>query len=301
MKRARPGFHAGPETASGRIVSAHGRQYVVETESGLRLGCFPRGKRSELAVGDLVHFEQINAEQGVIVDRLPRTSLLHRSDAYREKLIAANVTQVVIVVATQPQFSAELVTRCLIGAESQGLEGLIVLNKCDLGAELPAARARIAPFARLGIPVIELSAQINPDALMPRLVGHRSILVGQSGMGKSTLINALVPGADTPTREISTALGSGKHTTTHATYYALPSGGALIDSPGLQEFGLRHLDPEQLANAFVEFRPHLGHCRFRDCRHQSEPDCAIRTAVGAGMIDPDRLATFGRLLQESKK
>jgi len=280
----------------GRVVAAHGRQYVVELADGRRLPCFPRGKKSEVACGDQVDIKQTSEDQGVIDAIQPRRSLLYRSNDIRQKLIAANVDQLVIVVATEPGFSDELVTRALLAAESEEIEPLIVLNKCDLSAALPEARRRVAIFAGLGYRIVELSAREHAEDLRPHLHGRTSVLVGQSGMGKSTLVNALIPEARAATREISQALDSGKHTTTHATLYHLDADSHLIDSPGLQEFGLGHLDRQEIEYAFREFRPFLGECRFRDCRHNREPDCALNAAVDAGKIDKTRFAAYHRIM-----
>ena len=171
-----------------------------------------------------------------------------------------------------------------------------MLNKCDLADKLPAARQRLATLAGLGYPILELSALNHAEDLRPWLAGKTSVLVGQSGMGKSTLVNALIPEANAATREISQALDSGKHTTTHATLYHLDGNSDLIDSPGLQEFGLGHLDRQEIEIAFREFRPYLGQCRFRDCRHDREPGCALRAAVEAGTIDPGRFASYHRIV-----
>ncbi len=285
----------------GTVVAAHGRHYLIELADGSTLPCFPRGKKSELACGDRVQLERSGEAQGVIDTILPRSSLLYRSNEFRQKLIAANVTLVVIVVATEPSFSDELVTRCLIAAESQDIEALIVLNKCDLIERLPDAEAALSPFTRLGYSILHLSALGEVDALRTQLAGQTSVLVGQSGMGKSTLVNALVPTAGARTREISEALDSGRHTTTHATLYRLPDGAALIDSPGLQEFGLHHLSRSELEHGFREYRAWQGHCRFRNCRHDREPGCAIREAVEAGDVDASRHDTFLRLCQQSRE
>jgi ribosome biogenesis GTPase / thiamine phosphate phosphatase len=279
----------------GRVVAAHGRQYLVELTDGVLLPCFPRGKKSDVACGDRVEVQQASADQGVIETILPRTSLLYRSNDIRQKLIAANVDQVVLVVATEPAFSDELVTRTLLATESEEIEALIVLNKCDLAPNLPAARERLAMFSDLGYRVLELSALEHADDLRPALQGRTSVLIGQSGMGKSTLVNALVPAANAKTREISAALDSGKHTTTHATLYHLDDASELIDSPGLQEFGLGHLDRQEIEHAFREFRPYLGQCRFRDCHHDREPECALTAAVAAGAIDARRFDTYRRI------
>ena len=288
----------------GRVIAAHGRQYVVELADGSRLPCFPRGKKSDVACGDRVDIKQTSDDQGVIEAIQPRSSLLYRSNEIRQKLIAANVDQLVIVVATEPAFSDELIARALIAAESEEITPLIVLNKCDLADKLPAARQRLAVLANLGYRVLELSALEHAEELRPHLANQTSVLVGQSGMGKSTLTNALVPGAAAATRELSTALDSGKHTTTYARLYKLPSdtcpGGTLIDSPGLQEFGLKHLTAQQIEFGFAEFRPFLGQCRFRDCQHDAEPGCAIKQALAEGIIHPRRLDHFRQFISESR-
>ncbi len=282
----------------GLIIAAFGRQYLVEFPDGSTRLCFPRGKKSELACGDRVTVMSTGDAQGVVEKTTERRSLLYRSNDFRQKLIAANVTQIAIVVATEPSFSDTLVTRCLVAADSQDIKALIVLNKCDLAGALPAARESLKIYRQLGYAVVELSAKECGKALLPYLHGETSVLVGQSGMGKSTLINALIPGANAATREISAALDSGKHTTTHARLYHLDAASDLIDSPGLQEFGLRHLDLATLEAGFPEFQPLLGQCRFRDCHHDREPDCALRAAVESGAITARRFACYHELRAE---
>ena len=280
--------------AAGTIVAAFGRHYEIELADGRIATGYPKGKKSLLAVGDEVQL----SPDGQIMAHGERRSLLYRSDAYRQKLIAANATQLLLVVATDPSFSDMLLSRALVAAEHQGLTTTIVLNKCDLTPALPAARRLLAPYIALGCRVVELSAKFDPSPLLPLLAGESSVLVGQSGMGKSTLTNALVPGAAAATRELSTALDSGKHTTTYARRYKLPQGGTLIDSPGLQEFGLKHLTAQEIEFGFAEFRPFLGQCRFRDCQHDAEPGCAIKQALAEGIIHPRRLDHFRRLRAE---
>ncbi|MCP5229764.1 ribosome small subunit-dependent GTPase A [Accumulibacter sp.] len=284
---------------NGTVVAAYGRQYRVERTDGTKLLCFPRGKKSDAACGDQVIVEQTSATQGVISSIEARRTLLYRSDHFKQKLIAANVTQVVVVVATEPAYSDELITRCIVAAESQDIKVLIVLNKCDLSDRVANARAPLAQYEKLGYRVLELSATHDSALLLPHLADHLSLLIGQSGMGKSTLINALVPEAGAATREISAALNTGKHTTTHSRLYHLGAEAALIDSPGLTEFGLHHLSPQAVALAFLELRPLLGHCRFRNCRHDREPDCCIQAALGHGDIDPRRYAAFRSLCAET--
>jgi len=286
--------------AAGTIVAAFGRHYEIELADGRIATGYPKGKKSLLAVGDEVQL----SPDGQIMAHGARRSLLYRSDAYRQKLIAANATQLLLVVATDPSFSDMLLSRALVAAEHQGLTTTIVLNKCDLVAALPAARKLLAPYIALGCRVVELSAKFDPSPLLPLLAGESSVLVGQSGMGKSTLTNALVPGAAAATRELSTALDSGKHTTTYARLYKLPGdtcpGGTLIDSPGLQEFGLKHLTAQEIEYGFAEFRPFLGQCRFRDCQHDAEPGCAIKQALAVGIIHPRRLDHFRQFISENR-
>lgn len=282
-------------TLAGIVVAAYGRQYRVEMADGASLLCFPRGKKSDLACGDQVTIEQTSVNQGVICSIGVRRTLFYRSDHFKQKLIAANATQVVIVVATEPAFCDELVSRCIVAAESQDIDVLIVLNKCDLSDRVAAAGTALRQYETLGYRVVKLCARQDSALLLPYLEDHTSLLIGQSGMGKSTLINALIPNAGAKTREISQALNTGKHTTTHARLYHLGTASALIDSPGLTEFGLHHLSPEDIVLAFRELRPLVGHCRFRNCRHDREPDCSIHAALEHGDIDPRRYAAFRSL------
>ncbi|MCK9200126.1 MAG: ribosome small subunit-dependent GTPase A [Gallionella sp.] len=285
----------------GQIIAAFGRQYLAHLDDGSEMACLTRGKKSEVVCGDRVEIMRTgeasteNGAQGVIERILPRRSLLHRSDAFREKYIAANVTQIIVVVAIEPAFSDELLARCLVAAQDQQIDVLIVLNKCDLQTSADAARRILEPYRAIGYRVLELSAKQDISALRPLLHGHTSVLVGQSGMGKSTLINALLPDAHAATREISTALDSGKHTTTHARLYPLDETSSLIDCPGVQAFGLHHLSFGGIEQGFVEFSAYLGQCRFHDCHHTHEPGCAIRKAVEEGKIAARRLELFQQI------
>lgn len=263
---------------------------------GALLECVTRGKKGGVACGDQVLIVPTSAGQGVIQEVLPRRSLLYRSDAFKSKLIAANVTQIVVVVAAVPSFYEDLVNRCLIAAETAGIKVVIVLNKADMVEESKAAAAQLALYRDLGYVVLPLSAKRDVSPLLPYLQGQVSVLVGQSGMGKSSLINALLPEAAAVTREVSEALDSGRHTTTYARLYHLNADSHIIDSPGLQEFGLVHLKPEEIDHAFIEFRPYLGKCRFNDCHHISEPDCAVRAAVDEGKISERRLAVYQKMV-----
>ena len=280
----------------GQVVAAFSRRFIVDTAQG-PLPCQVRGRHLQVVCGDRVEWRR-DGDSGVIERVSPRDSLLYRSDAFKTKAIAANVTQLAVVVAARPSFSPELVQRCLLAAEGQGIASLLVLNKSDL-PETPLARTRLQPLVRIGYPVVELSALSDAGPLRACLAGHTTLMIGQSGMGKSTLVNALFPDARVETAEYSEALDSGRHTTTHTRLHRLDAGAALIDSPGLQEFALQHLDADALAHAFVEFRPYLGHCRFRDCRHESEPGCKLTEAVASGGIDAARLDLF-RLLRQAQ-
>ena len=279
------------------VVGTYGKRYDVELADGRQISCVTRGKKSDLACGDQVQIKLTDTSEGVVESTLPRTSLLYRSNAFRSKMLAANVSQVIIVLATTPSFYEELLNRCLIAAEAAGISALIVLNKCDIGDNSDAMR-KLTLYTGLGYQVQPLSAKQDIAPLQQWLHGHTSVLVGQSGMGKSTIVNALLPGLGVRTQEVSEVLDSGKHTTTAAHLYHLDDGSHLIDSPGLQEFGLNHLSIEQLEHAFVEFRPYLGKCRFNNCRHLKEPDCAISQAVSDNKVSPERLASYQSLAIE---
>jgi len=286
------------------VVATFGRHVEVQPDGERTpVACVSRGRRQEAVCGDRVRISRAqrgrDEAQGVIEAIEPRRNLLFRRDAFREKQLAANLDALLCVVALEPAFSEDLVSRCLIAADAAGIEALVLLNKVDLPGEAPA-RARLSRFESLGYPVIGLSARLDVSRLVDRLRDRRTLLVGQSGMGKSTLVNALVPEARASTGEISEALDSGRHTTTASRLYTLPGGGELVDSPGLQAFGLAHLEPRALECAFREFRPLFGQCRFSDCQHRSEPDCAILAAVARGDIDPARLQTWYRLLDERR-
>ena len=292
---------------TGTIVAAHGRHYLADVD-GEFLQCVTRGKKTNVAVGDIVHLKRTSDNQAVIEKIAERSTLLYRSDQYKSKLLAANITRLFIVVATEPSFADDLVSRSLVACEAAGVEAHLILNKVDVLAPLARARERAGLYASLGYPLHEVSAKADPEGtvatLTPLLAGQTSIFIGQSGMGKSSLINLLVPDADIAVREISEALDTGKHTTTFTRLYRLPEatgGGQIIDSPGFQEFGLYHLTEGMLERAFVEFKPFLGACKYYNCRHLAEPQCAVLGAVADGKIAKIRHELYAQLLHESEQ
>ncbi|PCI58847.1 MAG: ribosome small subunit-dependent GTPase A [Methylophilaceae bacterium] len=285
------------KTLQGLVVAAYGKRYQVELADRKKISCVTRGKKTDLACGDIVNIKLTDRAEGVVESSEPRDTLLYRSNAYKSKILASNVTQIIIVLATQPSFYEALLNRCLVAAEAANIKPLIVLNKCDL-AETNDAKNKLSLYEGLGYDVVYLSAKEDVSPLLPYLKHQQSVLVGQSGMGKSTIINSLLPDENVRTREISSTLDSGKHTTTATHLYHLNDNSTLIDSPGLQEFGLNHLSQEALELAFIEFKPFLGHCRFNDCKHQQEPDCTIINAVNDGKVTTVRLAFYQQLSQE---
>lgn len=288
----------------GRIIAAHGRHYTVELTDGTQRTCFPRGKKAGAAVGDRVIIAPQGNDEGAIDRILERQNLLYRSDEMRTKQFAANVDQLLIVVAPEPAYSDDLLGRALVAAGSAGIQTTIVLNKADLTDKLAAVRQRLSALERLGVRIVETQA-LNTDqvraTLLPLLKGKCSLLLGQSAMGKSTLLNALVPDAQAHTQEHSQALGAGKHTTTSTRLYHLPNkGGDIIDSPGFQAFGLFHLDAADIVRGFPEFLSGIEHCRFYNCTHRHEPGCGVLANLERGEITPERHELYKRILAENE-
>ncbi len=288
--------------ARGRVISAHGRHYNVELACGQTRHCYPKGKRNEAAVGDWVSLQLHGEHEAQLTAIEPRDNILFRSDQWRTKQFAANVDQVMVVVAVTPSFSDDLLGRALAGAWAAGVTPLIVLNKVDLTEALAQAHQKLQPYRSLGVQVLEVSA-LSPESikttLLPHLKDKTTLLLGQSAMGKSTLLNAVVPDARALTQPHSMALDAGKHTTTATRLYHLPEQhGDVIDSPGVQAFGLSHLSEQEIELGFPEFAAYKQDCRFYNCRHWNEPNCGVLNALANGLIDPRRHALYLRLLEE---
>jgi len=286
----------------GRVVSGHGRHVVVEAGDGRRTLCHARGKKNEAVVGDRVLW-QPSGDEGVVEAVLPRQSLLYRQDAWKTKAFAANIDQLLVVVAAEPVFSESQLARALIAAEAAHIPSRIVLNKRDLPS-WDAAAARLAPYAAIGIEVIGVALKKEPAAaqaaLAPLLAGQATLVLGPSGAGKSTLVNLLVPDAGAQVGEISRALASGRHTTTTTQWYWVDTArtSALIDSPGFQEFGLGHIPAGELAALMPDIGRHASECRFYNCTHEHEPGCGVLAALARGEIAESRYRIYGEILAE---
>lgn len=274
------------EPQQGLVVAGHGRHVLVETPDGQRRICHPRGKKNDAVVGDQVLW-QPSADEGTIEKVQPRRNLFYRQDEVRTKSFAANLDQVLILVAAEPEFSESQLARALIAAEAEHITPLIALNKSDLVEQFERAWDRLRPYQHMGYGVLPLSLRLSGDVdrehLLKHLHGKTTLVLGPSGAGKSTLINLLVPVAQALTQEISQALQSGKHTTTSTTLYWVDGNRqtALIDSPGFQEFGLQQIPADQLAALMPDLKSHVAGCKFYNCTHLHEPGCGVLAAVGA--------------------
>jgi ribosome biogenesis GTPase / thiamine phosphate phosphatase len=300
--------------SAGLVVGSHGHHVVVETAEGERIICHARGKKNQCVVGDRVQW-QASTDEGTIEKIDTRRNLLYRQDDIRSKQFAANLDQVLFVLAAEPVFSESQLARALISCEAAKIKPIIVLNKADLTVPFNEAMTRLAPYKRMGYEVLGLSIkpktallEATPDmareALMALLKGKTTFVMGASGVGKSSLINLLLPEAEIATREISTALNSGKHTTTTTSWFWLDEDkqSAVIDSPGFQEFGLHHVDKMLLAKLMPDFAQYDGECRFYNCTHLHEPQCAVLTNVSEEPVDtaisPSRHAFYARVFEE---
>ena len=291
----------------GLVIASHGRHCLVETPEGERLICHPRGKKSQAVVGDHVKW-QASEDEGTIEQVVERKNLFYRQDEIRTKSFAANLDQVLILIAAEPEFSEHQLARALIAAEAERITPIIALNKSDLVAPFERAWARLAPYRRMHQGVLPLSltasGEVDRATLMKLMAGKRTLVLGPSGAGKSTLINLLVPSASALTNEISYALNSGKHTTTSTTWYWVDAERTtgLIDSPGFQEFGLNHIEPMQLAKLMPDIAAHANDCKFYNCTHLHEPGCGVIAQVDSptrpGEINATRYRIYGELFAE---
>jgi len=288
-----------------RVLAAQGRQFWLRTPQGDECAAVTRGRQSDVVTGDQVRCQLLGSGQGVIDEVLPRTNRMRRSDQRREKIIAANLDQAAFVLAGEPLFSEELLLRVLISARSETIPVMVIATKADLPQSLARIEPRLSLLEGLGIPVHRVASKAEPaktrDQLMPHLQGRHTLLLGQSGMGKSTLVNLLVPGAELRTQSISEALQTGRHTTTFTRAFDLPEGGLLLDSPGFQVFGLSHLSVSELEHAMPEFESLLGECRFHNCSHRHEPGCAITTALTRGLLDAIRYGLWTQIRAEADR
>jgi ribosome biogenesis GTPase len=301
------------------LVTAHfGTQIEVEALGGAHAGqvfrCHLRANLEALVTGDRVIWQAPLAAAadsdgpaaiGVVTALLPRASLLVRPDAYGKlKPVAANIDRILLVISPFPEPSALLVDRYLVACELTGIRPVIVLNKADLiTPELaPGLDALLAQYEAIGYETRRVSASTGQLQDLSALIGAQTVVfVGQSGVGKSSIVNVLLPDAAQKVGEISGNSKLGQHTTTTARLFHLPGGGLLIDSPGIREFGLWHIGEEQLLAGYVEFSPVLGTCRFRNCAHREEPGCALKAAVAEGRIAAGRFERFCRLREELKR
>lgn len=304
---------AVPGTQSGLVVAGFGRHVLVETESGQRLICHPRGKKSQVVVGDRIRWLP-SQDEGTIEKIEERSNLFYRQDEMRTKSFAANLDQVLILIAAEPEFSESQLTRALIAAQAEHITPVIALNKSDLKEPFSRAWTKLSPYRVMGYQVLPLAIKPRTSSrpedeaqiaeLQDLLRGKKTLVLGPSGAGKSSLTNRLVPHARVLTAEISQALNSGKHTTTSTTLYWVDEARttALIDSPGFQEFGLHHIDPMQLANYMPDFKAHAQHCKFYNCTHLHEPGCGVITEVNSSTrpssISANRYRLYGELFAE---
>jgi ribosome biogenesis GTPase len=290
----------------GIVIQHHGKQAIVEEHNGHLINCKIRQNLGGIVCADRVIYQRDPEDQdGVILAVKERTSVLARPDFHRKpKPFAANIDQIIIVAAPEPDLSEHLLDRYLVILEAIGLEGIIVINKTDLleSTSLSVMQSRMSVYQQMGYKVLFCSVKNAQglDELRTFLKERTSILVGQSGVGKSSLINQILPDLDLLIGELSQA-NHGKHTTSSSTLYHLPFGGDIIDSPGVRDFAIWNISEEQIASGFSEFRQFQGQCRFHNCRHINEPDCAIKQAVKEGKISAQRLQSYQDMLAEIRQ
>ncbi|WP_293644205.1 small ribosomal subunit biogenesis GTPase RsgA [Thiolapillus sp.] len=294
------------DTRRGRVISRHGQHLLVQDKQGKNHHCLFRQNLGEIVCGDRVLWQTASDDQGVVVSLLPRDTVLSRPDySGRDKPLAANITQLIVVLAPKPSPTGYLTDQYLVAAELIGVKALITLNKADLldKEQWKQFAQQFSHYQDIGYPLVGVSAHLEHGLkpLQERLAGETSILVGQSGVGKSSLINALIPQREETVGELSEASGLGRHTTSVATLHFLANGGEIIDSPGVRSFRLGQISRQQLEQGFREFAPYLGNCQFSNCTHRSEPGCALIEAMKSGAIHPDRLKNFLHMAEQLNK
>lgn len=288
------------------VTGDFGREYLIELDDKTECIANRKGKKNDITCGDEVMVTMSGAKSARIDELLPRRNVLFRQDAWREKTLAANIDQAVIIIAPHPSFSSMFLNLCLLACEAAQIPATIMLNKKDL-PEFDAAMASVKHLEKIGYRVMPMSAKFDIEPMRAMLEGKKTLLVGESGMGKSRTVNNLVMRDVAKEGDISEALNSGKHTTTYTRLYWLERDHvarretAIIDSPGMQSFGLFHLDDDDIAYAMPEFRTYFGECKFNDCSHMDEPGCAVIAAAEAGDIDAQRLTFYQVLIEQQRE
>lgn len=289
-------------SACARVTASHGRHYKVTMPNGEVIEAHRRGKRGDVVVGDLVYISNLKSGVAAIEGIAPRRNILYRSDEWRVKTLAANIDMVAVVFASRPSFNPWFIWRALIAAHTEGIPALVVRNKSDLKEGAEKAEEQIKLLEGLGENVVDVSAEGDPEQarriLIERFEGKVVLLVGQSGMGKSTILNLLIPDAKAQTREFSEALDLGKQTTTAARWYESTKeewNGVIIDTPGFQEFGVAHLSLNDVLRAMPDIAKWVEGCRFANCRHLKEPDCGVKKALEEGLISRERYEFYASI------